>query len=362
MIMPQRAMNTLLVAAGCVAAIALLLIGANLVAAAQRGPRWRRRLLGAGLGVLAALGLVPAGSAKAELEADITCYDVVNITNLPPFVPITVPEVKQALDRLQQQMTLLQKYAAEAKLDKEVVEKVLATAEADLAMLEKDGKLEGLTEDADKRQAVKARIDARVVIDGLRLRLSPPASLAETPQWKRFVETWRRAEELAAKDGQISVSDKQLMLVLIESSKTEIGLLQKADYLSATEAEFLTAGIGGVGMSVYQKQAFGNPDAVTPMLMITCYKPMMPLSRSENSLRDLQMRLPILEQLATAEKLHPAAVERILTTCEADLKNLADLKDEKAKADAEKVRPAVQAVIAKIREKIKAAPTATPGK
>jgi hypothetical protein len=63
--MPQRALSSLLVLVGFVLALALLVAGTDLVRAAGRGPRWKRRLLGAGLGVLAGLGLVSTATPKA---------------------------------------------------------------------------------------------------------------------------------------------------------------------------------------------------------------------------------------------------------------------------------------------------------
>jgi hypothetical protein len=64
-IMPQRAMSTIMVVAGCALALVFVLVGADLAASAQRGPRWRRRLLGAGLVMLVALGLAPTAPTQA---------------------------------------------------------------------------------------------------------------------------------------------------------------------------------------------------------------------------------------------------------------------------------------------------------
>ncbi len=63
--MPYRAANIVLAALGCVAVIALLLLGADALRAAESGPRWKRRLLGAGLVLLAAMGLSSCSRADA---------------------------------------------------------------------------------------------------------------------------------------------------------------------------------------------------------------------------------------------------------------------------------------------------------
>ena len=64
--MPQRAAGLVIALLGVLALAILLLVGADVYRAARGGPRWKRRLLGAGLLVLASLGFLPATSAAAE--------------------------------------------------------------------------------------------------------------------------------------------------------------------------------------------------------------------------------------------------------------------------------------------------------
>jgi hypothetical protein len=56
--MPQRVTGLLYAFMGLAAVAGLFLLGLNVYRAAGKGPRWKRRLLGAGLAMLAALGLV----------------------------------------------------------------------------------------------------------------------------------------------------------------------------------------------------------------------------------------------------------------------------------------------------------------
>jgi hypothetical protein len=55
--MPYRAVHVFVAVAGLLTVLALLAVGVNLPRAAQRGPAWKRRLIGAGLFLLAAVGL-----------------------------------------------------------------------------------------------------------------------------------------------------------------------------------------------------------------------------------------------------------------------------------------------------------------
>jgi hypothetical protein len=59
--MAQRVWGVLATVAGLAVLAALVLAGVDVYRAARTGPRWRRRLVGAGLVLMAALGLAPAG-------------------------------------------------------------------------------------------------------------------------------------------------------------------------------------------------------------------------------------------------------------------------------------------------------------
>jgi hypothetical protein len=359
---PQRAVSTLLVVVGFVLALALMVVGANLVRAAARGPRWKRRLLGAGLGVLGALGLVSTDSSKAAaqpqpatpgpIEPLVTCYKPASM-EAPP-APTTPAEVKQALERLNAQLASLQKLMGEAKLDPEVVKKTLASAEADLAILESGSGIKALETDVDKQAATRACRAAHSAIDFVRLRLVTPTALAETIQWKRVLAVWKEAETVA-KEASIDINVQQRILEDLSRGQQDVSALQYVGLLSPTEAKFLQDGLSGLGMPVYQKATVGKLLPETPGPMSTCYDVMALAPAAQLSLQHLQSRLPLLEKLAVDEKLHPAAVEKILEAVEADLKtlsvNAADLKTDEDKQAAEKAKAAAQAAIEKIRAK-----------
>jgi len=66
--MAVRAMGIVLVVAGFAIALLLAILGFDLVRACRTGPRWKRRLIGAGLVLLMALGFAPAGVSAAAAE------------------------------------------------------------------------------------------------------------------------------------------------------------------------------------------------------------------------------------------------------------------------------------------------------
>ena len=66
--MAARAMGIVLVVAGFAIALLLAILGVDLVRACRTGPRWKRRLIGAGLVLLMALGFAPAGGCNTAAE------------------------------------------------------------------------------------------------------------------------------------------------------------------------------------------------------------------------------------------------------------------------------------------------------
>jgi hypothetical protein len=66
--MAARAMSIVLVVAGFAVALLLAMLGVDLVRACRTGPKWKRRLIGAGLVLLMAIGFSPAGGCSATSE------------------------------------------------------------------------------------------------------------------------------------------------------------------------------------------------------------------------------------------------------------------------------------------------------
>jgi hypothetical protein len=66
--MTARAMSITLVVAGFAVALLLAILGVDLIRACRTGPQWKRRLIGAGLVLLMALGFTPMGGCNATAE------------------------------------------------------------------------------------------------------------------------------------------------------------------------------------------------------------------------------------------------------------------------------------------------------
>jgi hypothetical protein len=131
---------------GMLAASAALLVGLDVCRAARRGPRWKRRLLSAGLAVLVALGI--ASCDRKPDSGVIMCY-----------MPMPAPAV-MSLSRLEAQLTVL--------------DKVLASIEGDLKTLSDPDELAGLPE--------SERVRARAMVAGAREKVKAVRARLEEPK------------------------------------------------------------------------------------------------------------------------------------------------------------------------------------
>lgn len=80
---------------GLVIVVALVVIGLDLRRAKTHGPRWKRRIIAAGLAVLAAVGAYPVAEQHPYNQPEFTCYLPVRqpVLKLPDFSPAPVPQL-----------------------------------------------------------------------------------------------------------------------------------------------------------------------------------------------------------------------------------------------------------------------------
>jgi hypothetical protein len=112
------------------------------------------RLAAVGLLAAAEAGLLSAETDKIRAEiyrnpptdSMVECYDVAYL-----------PLAQQSFDRLAKRLPLLEKLTEGGKVNRAAVEKVLATVEADVAVLADEKKLGGLGGDDKKTEAAKLR-------------------------------------------------------------------------------------------------------------------------------------------------------------------------------------------------------------
>jgi hypothetical protein len=79
---------------GLAIVVALAVIGQDLRRAKTRGPRWKRRIIAAGLAVLAAVGAYPVAERHPYNQPEFTCYMPMRqpVLELPDSSPAPAPQ------------------------------------------------------------------------------------------------------------------------------------------------------------------------------------------------------------------------------------------------------------------------------
>jgi hypothetical protein len=328
--MPYRAPALLLMGlAGAVAVVGLVLIGIDVYAAKQRGPRWKRRLLGAGLAVL---GLVGVWFARPKPQGP-TCYlPVPRIFNAP------------SIQRLESQASFLEQLISTGKIDPDVARKVLTSAEAALVEASKEEVVGGLSP-SERNMAEDLRLRTWQVMERVRIRLDHGnLHLAASPDWLTLAAAWGEAEEVVSgRRGQypFDQAGKQRLLAQLDESARAADRLSGLGLLSAAERDLLKKDLAEFKPGVEAKRP-------TEMRLATCYGPMS-LATLHPAVH-LAERLPLLEAMAVAGKVQPAVLRKVLASVERDMAALEGDPKLLAHPDAEKNRDAVKAEVEKLKK------------
>ena len=111
---------------GLVIVVSLVVIGQDLRRAKTRGPRWRRRIIAAGLAVLAAVGAYPVSERHPYNQPEppmIMCYsiEIIPPPPPPPPPPSNTPAGEQSPS--QSRLDLLREFGESGILTPPVVER-----------------------------------------------------------------------------------------------------------------------------------------------------------------------------------------------------------------------------------------------
>ena len=129
--MPQRVMTAWVIVIGIAGLLLVAVLagfGRDLVRASRTGPRWKRRMVASAIVLLGLLGV----TVGTNTSCIFTCY--------VPAAGATMDrgDFRERLEHLNQQLPLLEKFAAADKLDPDVVTKVLYTCRFDVEALESE--------------------------------------------------------------------------------------------------------------------------------------------------------------------------------------------------------------------------------
>lgn len=317
--MPQRVLNIILAIIGICAVAALAVAGADAWAHARRGPRWWRRIVGAGLALVAMMGI---GSCRKKPPVN-TCY-----------TPGALPAAQETALSLRERATILDEFAAAETLDRETTLIVLETIEDKLAILSNEAALAELSPD-ERAKAEALRDEVRAKIEAIRKKLGPAPQdkpelqgLEATDEWQTVIAAWREIAPLAETHKSTS-AQRVAAKANLDAARGAITKLVDAGELSRPEAALLASEADRL-----QKEMYRDPPTDSH---VRCYSRMMVVP-ARNSLARIAKRLPLLERLATSSDIHAAALAKVLPSIEADLTTLVSDAELKHLRPAERTR------------------------
>ena len=307
--MPHRTVNLVLGILGVLAVAVLVVIGRDLARSLHTGPRWKRRLIAAGVFLLS-LGGVSVGAASAAEKVP------------PPQAVETKkgaseqPDISKELRKVSSQMAKIRSFLDAGSTDAKTAQKLIQALQPSLAVLKNDKQLAKLP--PRRQDSVKYTVkQANYLITTLRLVVAVELNvLAKAPQWPAVVQYWKMSKPLADSGKSTSAQRKESDNNLAAAKKA-LEQLKKAKLLSAAEASLLVSNADQIRQDIYR-----NPPTD---FKGTCYLMAPPIS-AHMSLRRLEKRLPLLKQLAAAGRISPAVVEKVTDSIEKDIITLSDEK------------------------------------
>ncbi|MHC5037949.1 MAG: hypothetical protein ACYTHM_11600 [Planctomycetota bacterium] len=288
--MPTRALNLWLALPGLLLVAALILIGADIALSARRGPRWKRKLVGAGIALLALLG-VPALREPKSGEPPAASREETTSNPDRPSSPSTMF-----------QFPGLSFEAFPIRVGEEGGD-------------EGDGNGEG--------------------------GRSRDVDLAATPQWQSVAKAWKEGREVASgKRGQypFDAKGKKTLLEALKSVPANLDVLERAGLLTPAETGFLKKELRPL---IQRVEGYRTVE----QKRMTCYEPMAMPDPKKVSLEYLRTRLYLLEGLAAQKKISKALLEKVLGNVENHVKRLEGEK----KKDVQDLRRKAQALLASLR-------------
>lgn len=299
--MLDRTTGLLLAAAGALLVALLLVAGVDIQRAAKSGPRWRRRLVAAGIMLLSALGVT-----ACDPNPQVTCY-----------VTVVGGSTSQGLNAAQLRNRAGNLYDAAIRNDLRADSLAVVSANINAEM---DSLIAAASD--TERAALKPDLALTLwFLDEARAMavVSGKSLLEQDQRWSRL--TFLMQEARLAGSGRMGpypfdrATQERLQRDLVAGDET-LTALERDGLLHAAEKALLAQELQHLYALVSEKRP-------VEMQMATCYEPMMYLP-GRDGLARLTARIDWLEKAAAAQTLHPEALRAALATIESDCALLAD--------------------------------------
>ena len=301
--MPQRAVNLVLVVAGVATVALLMVLGVDLARAANRGPRWKRRMVGAGLLLLGTLGLAPANPGCMISD-----------------VPNQTESVNDPVATLRQRIASLERLAANEKAQPAALENALESLADAVEEMESEEQMSITIGEVPPAEARELRKRAAELTQTVRDRLDgqPGPTLAASPQWKRLIALWQTAEEIATfQRGGYPYSDAEQnrLIHALKQAQCDTAHLAAHSLLEPEEAAAIRIELATLIEGVHEVR----PKELRNASCYFCGPINVFGARPAEQIAD---RLPLLEKMVASDHLRPEVAERVLSTVERDIANL----------------------------------------
>lgn len=320
--MTTLALALALAMGGILIVAALLLLRTDLQKATQEGPRWRRRLIAAGLGILGFS--VTAGALHSQTTRS---SEPIPVTSCYEAQAIDFESAASSLQALPNRIAALEQLIKSGKLHNSVIVTRLRFIDQDLVNLNDPTSLARLT-DAQKTQAAAVYTQASQKLAQIRKDNNlPPADLRTIRQWQDVNNVWAPARVIAdGKKGNypFDASGKRQVLAQLDQALANIKTLQSAGLLDKSEAALLLMDLSLLRSQVDRFRTVEDQ-------MSTCYKMIRILPPAVQSRDRLKERLDLLNAMAQNGDILPEVAALALAQTQKDLAVLDDPKNLKDK-------------------------------
>lgn len=331
--MPYRAYHVVLGVAGAVAVLVLVILRSNLDHQARTGPRWKRRLVNAGLLLLAAMGFGSAaggGCDRPDPAKSGYSYPE-NDSKRRASRRRALRAEKRVAPRPEPPRPVTPRPHIEKKVDR--------TGAAGVHV-------------EPPRPATQAPPTPQPAATAVRLA-APFTLIAKSHDEAAAIASGSKGRYPFDKAG------KKRVLAELQEAQASCDVLRKAGQLTAAEAALMKQRLGRLLSAVNGFRHKGYT--------ASCYSPRPHKPAAQASLSRLTGRLPHLRRLAASRRLHHDVVKKILAAVTADLMVLHDKRQvDQLRSAADRARAAtlakqVQRQVDRVHSQLKRPPKVRPG-
>jgi len=328
---------TILLGIAGLAIVALMvLFGVDLVRASRTGPRWKRALVTAAVSLMSVLGITTSPGRAAD---PVVARKTSRAANASPVV---------AVFDLDARLKKLAELTSARDFDAASARRALRDVQSNVAILSDPANVAKLT--AKGRAEANRLLAAAAKQTAVAQALIPigTTDLARSEQWKTVTDAWRYAVPLADSHKSTTVQRKIAKQKLKDAGEAMKTLLA-AGLLTGAEAALLRIDATRINSDILRDPPTDS--------RVQCYDygymPAVKLSMS-----NLAGRVALFKKVIAADRIAPAAMDRIVERVERELAQLIDpklarnLRTDADRRKAKRLHADVSALVVQVKRKV----------